>query len=101
MDQLLAFLGSGQNASPEALAAFLDSEIAPFFDFEHMAKTAGGRLYERLEDAERQAIVARIKQSFLSKMADKLGNYDQQQVRFMPPRGGNNARARRRSVSRS
>ncbi|MDJ0739804.1 MAG: ABC transporter substrate-binding protein [Gammaproteobacteria bacterium] len=99
MDRLLAFLGSEEQASPDALAAFLNSEIAPFFDFDYMAKTAGGRLFERLDDAQQQAVVDSIRQSFLGKMADKLGSYDQQQVRFMPPRGGNNARTAQVSVA--
>lgn len=92
VDRLLAFLGSENRPSPAALAGFLNNEIAPYFDFEHMAKTAGGRLYERQNEAQQQAIVEEIKRSFLTKMAEKLGGYNQQQVRFMPPRGGTQGR---------
>ncbi|MCB1725425.1 MAG: ABC transporter substrate-binding protein [Gammaproteobacteria bacterium] len=86
VDKLLAFLGSEPRPSADALGAFLDSEIAPFFDFEYMAESAGGRLYERMGADERSAVVASIKQSFLAKMAEKLAGYSDQQVRFLPPR---------------
>lgn len=92
MDKLLAFMGSEEKPSPEALAQFLDTEIAPFFDFEHMASSAGGRLFERLDEDGQRGMVENVKRTFLSKLAEKLGAYDRQQVRFMPPRGGNDGR---------
>ena len=99
MDKLLDFLGSDQRPSADELAAFLNTEIAPFFDFDYMAKSAGGRLFENLNDADQQALVAQIQQSFLSKMAEKLGSYEQQQVRFLPPRGGQSGRTAQVSVA--
>jgi phospholipid transport system substrate-binding protein len=99
MDKLLGFLGSEDRPSPDQLAGFLNREIAPFFDFEHMAKSAGGRLFEGA-DVERQAqMVEDIKRSFLTKMAEKLAGYERQQVRFMPPRGGNDGRTAQVSVA--
>ncbi len=99
MDKLLAFLGSEQKPSTDELAAFLNTEIAPFFDFGYMAKSAGGRLFENLNDADQQAMVGQIQQSFLAKMAEKLGGYEQQQVRFLPPRGGQGGRTAQVSVA--
>ena len=149
MDRLLAFLGNEQRPSADELAAFLSTEIAPFFDFEHMAKSAGGRLFENLNDegrrewlkgtshveairpdeegpwrirrfeletlasklsevagdggadlrAARRAMVEQIQQSFLGTMAEKLGGYEQQQVRFLPPRGGQGGRTAQVSVA--
>lgn len=87
VDKLLGFLGSEPAPTAEALAAFLDAEIAPFFDFQYMAKSAGGRLFERMSAEEQAALTAEIKQSFLAKMAEKLSGYSNQQVRFMPLRG--------------
>ncbi|MCB1799851.1 MAG: ABC transporter substrate-binding protein [Gammaproteobacteria bacterium] len=92
VDRLLAFLGGEPKPSAQALAVFLDQEIAPFFDFEYMASSAGGRLFEQLGSEDQQALVAEIKQSFLTKMAEKLGAYDNQQVRFLPPRAGNDGK---------
>ena len=99
MDKLLAFLGSEEKPSPEALAEFLNNEIAPFFDFNHMARSAGGRSFERMSEQERNAMVENVKRTFLTKLAEKLGNYDKQQVRFMPPRGGDDGRTATVSVA--
>jgi len=92
MDKLLAFLGSEDKPSPEALAAFLNAEVAPFFDFEHMARSAGGRLFERMSEQEQGDMVENVKRTFLTKLAKKLANYNKQQVRFLPPRGGSDGR---------
>lgn len=92
MDRLQAFLGGENKPSAEELASFLDTEIAPFFDFEYMAEAAGGRQLDRMSDEQRAAVVAQIKQSFLGKMAQKLGGYTNQRVRFMPPRLDNGGR---------
>lgn len=99
VERLLGFLGADEKPSPEALAGFLNNEIAPFFDFDYMAESAGGRLYEQLDADEQQAMVQDIKRSFLTKMAEKLSAYDRQQVRFLPPRGGNDGRTAQVSVA--
>jgi len=92
VDKLIAFLDTDEPPPTEVLAAFLDSEIAPYFDFEYMAEAAGGRLYESLDEARQQALVASIRRSFLGKMAEKLVAYDRQQIRFLPPRGNSDGR---------
>lgn len=99
MDKLLGFLGGENPPSADELNAFLNDEIAPFFDFEYMAESAGGRLFERMQAEEQQAITEKLKTSFLGKMAEKLGGYDNQQVRFLPPRGGNDGRTAQVSVA--
>lgn len=99
VDRLMGFLSTGERPSEDALAGFLDSEIAPFFDFEYMTESAGGRLYERLDADAQQAMVQDIKRSFLTKMAEKLAGYDDQQVRFLPPRAGNDGRTAQVSVA--
>lgn len=99
MDKLLAFLGSDPRPGQEALAAFLEQEIAPFFDFQYMAETAGGRLFEQLGSDEQQRMVEDVKRTFLRKMVEKLSAYDQQQVRFLPPRRSNDPRTAQVSVA--
>ncbi len=99
LDRLMSFLGSENSPSPEAMAEFLNTEIAPFFDFEHMARSAGGRLYENMSADEQQALTAEVKRSFLTKMAEKLSQYDRQQVRFLRPQSGNDGRTARVSVA--
>jgi phospholipid transport system substrate-binding protein len=97
--KLLAFVGSDPAPSDDELAAFLDAEVAPFFDFDYMAKTAGGRMFERLSDEQQKSLADQIKSSFLAKMAERLGGYSNQQVRFLPPRVGSDGRTAQVSVA--
>lgn len=99
VDRLLAFLGSEPRPSEDALAGFLNNEIAPFFDFDYMARSAGGRLFEQMNGDEQRAMVEDIKRSFLTKMAEKLNGYDNQQVRFLPPRAGSDRQTAQVSVA--
>jgi len=99
VEKLLAFLRAEQRPSEQALAEFLEREIVPFFDFEYMAESAGGRLFAQQGDQERQAMIEGIKTSFLSKMAEKLGGYQNQQLRYLPPRLGNDGRTAQVSVA--
>lgn len=99
MDKLLGFLDAEESPSAEALARFLNDEIAPYFDFEHMAESAGGRLYQQLEEQEQQAMVEDIKRTFLITMTEKLTAYDNQQVRFLPSRGSFDDRTAQVSVA--
>ena len=99
MDKLVGFLGAEESPAPEALARFLNDEIAPFFDFEYMAESAGGRLYQQLDEQEQQAMVEDVKRTFLITMAEKLAAYDNQQVRFLPSREGYDGRTAQVSVA--
>jgi phospholipid transport system substrate-binding protein len=92
IDKLLTFLNRETAPDESEFAAFLDAEIAPFFDFDYMAKTAGGRMFARLSAEEQAAATASIKASFLGKMAERLTGYTGQEVRFLPPRAGDGGR---------
>lgn len=92
IDRLLAFLGQDPAPQEQEFADFLSSEIAPFFDFDYMAKTAGGRLFEQLPAEQQAETTGSIKASFLGKMAERLTGYTDQQIRFLPPRAGDGGR---------
>jgi len=86
VNKLLGFMRREQAPSAEELATFLDNEIAPFFDFAYMTKVAGGRMY-RVMDEDRQAqLAASLKQRFLGKLAERLGAFDNPDVKFLASR---------------
>lgn len=86
MDSLLAFMNQDPRPAAPAIARFLDGEIAPFFDFEHMARSAGGRLYTQLSPQQRDEMADEIKHLFLTRLTQKLASYGGQQVRYLPTR---------------
>jgi len=86
VDSLLAFMNQEPRPASPAIARFLDSEIAPFFDFNHMARAAAGRFYLRLDAGQRAAMAEEIKRLFLTRLTEKLVNYGGQRVRYLRPR---------------
>ena len=83
VSKLTRFLDRKPNRG--ALAAYLDQEVAIWFDFDYMAEWAAGRRANRLDDVELADIAGRLKNSFLQKMAQKLARYSQQRPIFMTP----------------
>lgn len=86
VDSLLAFMNQDPRPAPAAIARFLDNEIAPYFDFNHMARSAGGRLYPRLSPEQRSAMAEEIKRMFLTGLSERLVSYGGQRVRYLPVR---------------
>jgi phospholipid transport system substrate-binding protein len=75
VDRLTGFLMGAQNPSPEAIRDFLDSEIAPSFDFAYMARWAAGPMYRRLNGEQHARMTQVLKNLFLSALAKNLGTY--------------------------
>lgn len=86
MDKLLAYLGQEDKPNKLQVAAFLDREIATYFDFDYMAKWVAGPAYGTMSEAERKAMAATIEARFLSALAAEIAKYDGQQVRYLRPR---------------
>ena len=88
MDKLLAYLGQKDAPNKLQTAAFLDREIAPYFDFAYMAQWVAGPAWAGMSEDDRKAMTANIEASFLTSLATQMAKYDGQQVRFMRPRPG-------------
>ncbi|EXJ15896.1 Putative ABC transporter, auxiliary component YrbC [Imhoffiella purpurea] len=88
MDRLLDFLSANASANKLQVAAFLDREIAPYFDFEYMAQWVAGPAYSGMSDEDRRDLAAWLESDFLSVLAGNLGGYDGQRIRMLSPRRG-------------
>jgi phospholipid transport system substrate-binding protein len=88
MDKLLAYLGQKDAPNKLQAAAFLDREIAPYFDFAYMAQWAAGPAWAGMSEKDRKAMTANIESNFLSSLATQMGKYNGQQVRYLRPRPG-------------
>ena len=93
MENLLAFLRQSPPPDPVQLAAFLEAEVAPAFDFTYMARAAAGPLYRNMDDAQQQRLEQKLKEMFLGTLAERLAAFDRQQVSYLPPRRGRGNRA--------
>jgi len=90
MDKLLAYLAQKDAPNKLQAAAFLDRDIAPYFDFAYMAQWVAGPSYAGMKETDRKTLAAKIEAEFLSSLASQLGKYDGQQVRYLRPRPGPN-----------
>lgn len=88
MDKLLGFLAREEVPNRLQVAAFLDGEIAPYFDFEQMAKWVAGPASERMSAEDKKAMAAHLEADFLGTLATRLMDYQGQQIRMLPPRVG-------------
>lgn len=96
VDQLLEFLQQQPRPSALKLAAFLDQQVTPYFDFEYMARAAVGPAYQRMSAEQRTGLVQKIEQDFLETLSSRLAGFEDQKVRYFPARKG---RGHRTSVT--
>jgi len=88
VNELLKFLGQEKTPNKLQVAAFLDGTIAPYFDFDYMAKWVAGPRYATMTSEQREALAASLEARFLGTLASKLAKYEGQQVRYFRPRRG-------------
>jgi phospholipid transport system substrate-binding protein len=88
MDKLLEFLSKEEKPNKLQVAAFLDGEIAPYFDFDYMAKWVAGPGFAAMSEEQRAALAAKLEARFLGTLASRLAQYKGQRVRFLRPRPG-------------
>lgn len=84
--KLVAFLKSGGSGNPAQMEAFINHEIAPYFDFAYMARWAAGPRYRMMSPEQHKQLEQALQNMFLSAMAQKLAGYQAGQVRYTPMR---------------
>ncbi len=86
LSKLLGFFNGRQAPTRAQIATFLDKEIAPYFDFDYMAKWAAGASYPRMSEQQKNKMGSELRTRFLVTMAQKLSSFNQQTVRYLAPR---------------
>jgi phospholipid transport system substrate-binding protein len=86
LKKLLGFFNNNQAPSRQLIAAFLDKEIAPYFDFAYMTKWVAGGPYMRMSDQQKMMTEQQLKTQFLSTMAQKLSTFNNQRVKYLAPK---------------
>jgi phospholipid transport system substrate-binding protein len=87
IEKLIAYLAQEEPPNKLQVAAFLDREIAPYFDFDYMAKWVAGPAWAAMSEEQRKDMAANIEARFLSTLATQLARYQGQKVRYFRPRG--------------
>jgi phospholipid transport system substrate-binding protein len=84
--KLLKFMRQTERPNQQAIAAFLQNEIAPYFDFAYMSSWVAGPMGRRMNDQQRAELTDSVKRMLLGTLAERLASYQNQDVRFYPPR---------------
>lgn len=74
VDKLRTYMGKSDAADNMKMAAFLETEITPFFDFAYMTRWAAGRRYAEMSGSDKAAMEGEIKKLFLSALTKGLGS---------------------------
>ncbi|MEW8505540.1 MAG: ABC transporter substrate-binding protein [Candidatus Thiodiazotropha sp.] len=86
MTKLLKYLRSNENPQKQQISAFLEREVAPYFDFVYMATWAAGPMNRRMNEQQRMQLAQTVKEMLLGTLAKRLASFDNQDVRFYRPR---------------
>ena len=81
-----------RDISPRSLEKYLQDEVAPYFDFEYMARSAAGNMYRHMSDSQKKRMAQRIERQFLSTMVQRLVSYNNQEVRVVSQHLNRNGR---------
>lgn len=91
IDKLIRYLHQENRPDTKEVTTFLESDIAPYFDFAYMAKWIAGPTWDTMTEKQRTTLASTIEERFLGTMAEHMADYDKQNIRFLRPhrRGGN------------
>ena len=85
--KLTAFIRGGGAQNRAQAMAYLEKEIAPYFDFAYMTRWAAGPAWREMNAAQRAEMQEKLTTSFLTTLAQKLTTYSNQPIRYLTPRG--------------
>ena len=85
--KLTKFIKSGAAKDNAQAMKFIQTQIAPYFDFEYMTRWAAGPAWRRMSPEQRATMQQQLTSSFLKTLAQKLNTYSEQPIRYFTPRG--------------
>ncbi len=84
VETLTGYLKDHPQVPQGELITYLNTQIAPYFDFAQMAEWVAGSLRYRLNEAEWSYLQELLKREILGQLADYLIHYPQSQIRYYP-----------------
>ena len=86
LEGMIQFMNAKPRPTDMKLAAFLEQQVVPQFDFQRMAQMAMGPAYQRLDEEKAADLEQQIEQHFLKALVNKLSRFEQQQIQYFRPR---------------
>ena len=80
--KLRRFVEKGGADDPISAAEFVESDIAPYFDFDHMAEWVAGPRWRGLSKNAKANLTDKLAEHFLGTLANYLGGYGKARVKI-------------------
>jgi len=89
LDKLIGFLGQGpvEGRDRQRMVAFVESEIAPYFDFNYMGRWVAGPRSRSMTPPQASALEKQLRSMFLQAMVKELSSYSHGRIQYLRPRG--------------
>ena len=87
IEKLTRFIRSGQAQDRATAMAFLETEVAPYFDFKYMTRWAAGPAWRSMSPEQRARMQSKLTNAFMTTLVQKLTSYTNQPIRYFTPRG--------------
>jgi len=87
VEKLTRFIRSGQAQDRVKAMSFLETEVAPYFDFEYMTRWAAGPAWRSMSPEQRARMQSKLTSAFMTTLVQKLTSYTNQPIRYFTPRG--------------
>lgn len=86
LHKLIEFIGTETTPTKKQLMMYLDAEVAPYFDFQRMARWAAAGRWKRMSNEQKLVLRAKIQEMFLASLTRQLMRYGGQGFRVLPAR---------------
>ena len=87
INKLTRFIRSGAAQDREQAMAFLETDVAPYFDFKYMTRWAAGPAWRNMSPEQRASMQRQLTSAFMTTLVQKLTSYTNQPIRYFTPRG--------------
>ena len=87
VNKLTRFIRSGAAQDRAKAMAFLETDVAPYFDFEYMTRWAAGPAWRNMSPEQRASMQSQLTNAFMTTLVQKLTSYTNQPIRYFTPRG--------------
>jgi phospholipid transport system substrate-binding protein len=85
--KLTTFIQGGGAQNRAQARMFLETEVAPYFDFAYMTRWAAGPAWRSMSPEQRASMQNQLTKAFMTTLVQKLTTYTNQPIRYFTPRG--------------
>ncbi len=75
VEQTFSYLRRTGSTDLSNVLDFVNKELGPYFDFDHMTRLAAGKMSKDLDDAQMETLSKKLKEMFMSALGQQIATY--------------------------